>query len=345
NNNANEDNTGLYNGVLINNPTFVEGYVGNAVYLNSSPSLGQEQWIEIPFVNLSYQSFTIEMWIKSTGSYETDYRIFVECESLRKYHCLHFIIYNKRIHFGFYSDDTQGKTELLPNTWYHVALVYNSVAAQRLIYLNGIQDEISVKSVRVGPYKGQSGSLSIPSCGILSDDHPSKYFQGYIDQFSITIDRAKSPCEILNDATLVKKFDFDDTFSNSNSNIKFNNIKATVGRVNQGISFDSPDAYFQAGGFLALGLRDSPFSFSLWIKPTTNDGGGTILHVSACANGANSGDESSCKGKHTCCCTPFIGFSSNKSIVAQIHTNSHHIVGVFGPILVANTWTHIAQTF
>lgn len=123
--------------------------------------------------------------------------------------------------------------------------------------------------------------------------------------------RAKTACELLNDATLVAHYTFDNTIADSgpNSLTSYTTVQGNsgvsyiTGRVNQGLQLSTTNAFFQSTSHYALGVANQPFSFALWINPTVI--GGTLIHVSSGESGSGNW------------CLPFLGFSINGSIVAQ----------------------------
>lgn len=122
---------------------------------------------------------------------------------------------------------------------------------------------------------------------------------------------------------------FDDLGPNSVSS-QASNHSFVTGRTLQAISFAGTSAsFFQAWGFLALGISNQPFSFSLWIQPQSLSG--TILHLSTNASGTDS-------------CIPLIGFSSNSSLVVQVKTNTS-FVAVSYFTLSQYAFSHVVQTW
>mgnify|MGYP002386260119 FL=1 len=105
-----------YNGVGINNPTFVSpGYNGAGACLQLSKALSQSVTIaNPPFFNMSYTSLTVEVWIYantlSDGSIYSENTILDQHQQNDKDLNLHFVIRNRRIYLGFFHDDTSGKT-------------------------------------------------------------------------------------------------------------------------------------------------------------------------------------------------------------------------------------------
>lgn len=178
----------------------------------------------------------------------------------------------------FIIDDQSGPTTLSNNIWYHVAFVYDYSISVQSIYLNGVLEGNRSSN----PYKDLTGAIII---GAISNG-TKNYFSGYIDQVSL-VTRAKTPEEILYDATLVCYYSFDFNSYTDSGPLSLNGLPINVtfavgnGRINNAISFTSPSSYFVINGFNKLGTVAAAYSISIWIKPTSVNGG-TIVHVSSC---------------------------------------------------------------
>ena len=154
----------------------------------------------------------------------------------------------------------------------------------------------------------------------------------------IISNRAKSACEILNDATLVSRFTFDNVITDSGPNALSSSVTVqgnsgvsfVSGVVNQALMLSLNNSYFQSWNYHALGQVNRAYSFVLWINPTVSQG--TILHLFADRTGAV-----------IQWCLPMIGFSSNGEIVIQSWNGS--AVSVVGPSIPIDTWTHIVHTW
>ncbi|CAF1309889.1 unnamed protein product [Didymodactylos carnosus] len=313
-----------YNGVLYNKPTFKTGYVGQAIAFT-----GGNQYVQTPFVNLAYQSFTIEAWVYLTTLAMTDSSIFGECTAKTTGKCLQLVIRNKLLYMDFYGHNTTGRTTLQINTWYHVAFVYDENLQQQSVYLNGTLDGQSTQSIP--PYLGTCANVTI---GTIQNSVANNYFIGSIDHLSIN-NRAKSQSEVLSDATLVAYYSFDNGSLLDSGPNRLNGTAvgvrsgATVpGRVNQALLFNSSAAYFQAFGFTSLGISNHAFSISIWIKPIASTSGGTILIVSSTPL-TNSG-----------WCLQFLAMSANGILTYNSISSSY-----IGPSLTQNVWSHIALTY
>ncbi|CAF4839025.1 unnamed protein product, partial [Rotaria socialis] len=96
---------------------------------------------------------------------------------------------------------------------------------------------------------------------------------------------------------------------------------STSGRVNNCLSLLSNLSYVQATNLVLLGTVGQPYSFSIWIKPTTV-AGGTIFHVSSGTTGLSGW------------CIPVLGFTSSGNVGVQ--SWNHNSVSITGPVVTTN---------
>ena len=97
----------------------------------------------------------------------------------------------------------------------------------------------------------------------------------------------------------------------------------------QAISFSgSNNSYFQAGGFTTFSISNQPFSLSLWVKPQSMFG--ILVYISDTSNS-------------TGWCMPFMGLTTNASVVAQIYNGT--VSSLLGRSLSLNQWSHVVQTW
>jgi hypothetical protein len=146
-----------FDGIVVNNASYktpgINGY-GSALSVNQN----QNQFVEVStYRNLTYRSFTVEMWFYCIDLTSADYGLFGQYYAQTTDQSLHYIIRNTLTYMGFWSDDLPGSTIIQINTWYHVAFVYDYSPWTKTIYLNGILDSSSSSS----PYQGTSGSIVI----------------------------------------------------------------------------------------------------------------------------------------------------------------------------------------
>ena len=324
------------------------GYVNQAAFFNASAI----QSLVAPYIPLAYTSFTVEVWLKpSFSSGHTDYSILGLCPFAAAYECLHLVIRNigsnYYLYLGFFGDDCQGNTALTANQWIHAAFVFDATTLTQSVYLNGKLDNNCTAS---SPINASTGVVTI---GTVTNMIPimninfyevriflREYiettfpmFKGYMDHLTIT-KRAKSECEIREDATLAGCFLFDtaapyaDFGPNSLASSSSSTSIISSGHNDAAISFNGT-TYFQGSSFTALGVVNKAFSIVLWVRPRSIFG--TMVHVSSNSNGLG-------------WCIPFLGITSNGSLVAQIFSAGP--VTIWGPPLAMSpVWSHITQTW
>lgn len=147
--------------------------------------------------------------------------------------------------------------------------------------------------------------------------------------------RAKSACEILDDASLAALYNFDNTLTLNDTgpntlSSTFESVSFTSsGHLGNGLSFTNATSSLQISHLTGLGTVNKSFSISLWIRPVSLSG--TLVFVSQTASGS-------------IWCFSFMGFAANGSIVGQIWTSVAR--AVYGPALnTSSTWHHIVQTW
>ena len=157
-----------------------------------------------------------------------------------------------------------------------------------------------------------------------------------MDSLSIYIDRPKSSCEIMNDATILSYFSWDNDLITDDGP---NQMQASVngnallgpGFKNQGLVLTSTGSYMSVYGYAILAFVNQPFSISIWVRPT--QWGGTIIHSSTKTTGDG-----------TCC--PVLGLTASGSPSTLIFTAGDAIsIATANATVPLNQWTHIVQTF
>jgi hypothetical protein len=194
------------------------------------------------------------------------------------------------------------------------------------LYVNGYLD---TNCTAISPFQGApNASLYIGGTSVLL-----MCYLGLIDQLSI-VTRVKSASEILETATLVVYYSFDNqSLLDSGPNLINGtgiNTGFTLGRVNEGIVFNTTGSYVQINNLVLFGTQYWPYSFTFWIYPYSTENG-TVIHMWN-------------PSAPTTYCMPIIGFSASGSIVAQTW-NSTQILAIVGPAIAPNTWAHIAHTY
>lgn len=145
-------------------------------------SLFNFQYVSIPYVNLSQQSFTFQIWIVPYVDNTTaDVGIFGQCGSTDNI-CFSLSLRNNHIVVSFDAANPNDvpliSSAIIPfYIWTHVTVVYDAVALQQLIYINGRVDTATAKTVR--PYRGTSVGSSNTTIGFSSSfTSPVSYYTG-----------------------------------------------------------------------------------------------------------------------------------------------------------------------
>ncbi|CAF0942580.1 unnamed protein product [Adineta steineri] len=320
-----------YNGTSTNGPTFVSGYIGQALSLNSASN----QYLSTSFIPINSKSFTVDAWIYPTSFPNTKgiHTIAGLCPQQTAQQCFQFGLHSNVTsttstgYFGLWeAADLRGSMSIPVNQWTHVAIVYSKSKTKQVIYVNGNLDNSRGTS---NGFNGTSGTFYIGNNYDLTSN-PSfgtNNFQGYIDQLTVS-NGVRSTCEILNVATMACRLSFDnstnflaDSGPNDVSVNAYNYISASGLKGSQAISFTtSSSSYLQATGFLFLSYNNAPFSISLWIQPTLLQG--TLV-------GSSLGYDP-------------LTFASNGSLIARVATVSvsYNILLELTPI-----WSHIVLTW
>ncbi len=98
-----DDQYNNYNGVSVNTPAYVTGYSNlsnTALDFNGTSS----EYVKIasPFLNLTYRSFTVEIWFYPTVLTSSDYGLFGQCQTASMDLCLIYMIRNYYTYLAFY---------------------------------------------------------------------------------------------------------------------------------------------------------------------------------------------------------------------------------------------------
>ena len=239
------------------------------------------QRVIAPPMSFNSRSFTIEFWFRTPTPTGNRYAFFGQMSSMSTaLQTLFLVINNGWLDFGFFNDDTSGARTLAANTWYHLAFVYDHDLRQRFIYIDGVADMQS--AVGVGPYLGTSGPVTIGGADIYGS-YGILFYTGFIDHLTVSV-RAKSACEVLNDATLAVHLPFDGTVVDAGPNfltMSSSSISFTSGFVNQAVLLTGA-SYVQIPSLTGLGQVNYPFSIAFWVYPIVY---GALVHVSAASNG------------------------------------------------------------
>ena len=282
-----------------------------------------------PQPKLYNQSWTFEAWIHlKSNTNGTQYGIIGKCKNDNEYECLHLTLRRQKLYLGFFHDDVPGDTVLATSKWYHIAFVFDCDNLIQFIYLNGVIDGSRNASKC---FQGQNPSLTI---GMIEGFGTSSCFDGLIDELSYT-NRSKNSTEILRDATLVVHFSFDNNSTYDQGPLRINgsligNVTFVSGRVGQALEIKNiTQSTFEVHGLVLLGESNRSYSFAIWIRPYVQQKC-AIIHVSSYANG-------------TGWCLPVVGLNATGQLMA--YSNGPLAVGIAGPLVPVNSWTHVVVTY
>lgn len=191
----------------INNTFNVTGYKnvsfssntinGYGFSLNLERNLSQALSMTTPHVPLFDRSWTFELWLYLHDYFNAthDSPIIGQCAEKRLDTCLHLNVRKQRLYFGFHHNDLSGKKTVNKTVWYHVAFVFDCSNLKRFLFIDGrLENNDSTCSC----YEGETGSLNF---GTTDISKWAQYIDALIDEIAY-VNRAKTPEEILRDATL-----------------------------------------------------------------------------------------------------------------------------------------------
>ena len=141
----------------------------------------QQQYVQIPFINLAQKSFTIELWLYPFSVTLSDNGIFGQCDS--NGNCLSISLRNGRFALSFdamnpNNNTLTGASINQQNNWIHLAVVYDAVLYQQQIYVNGQIDAVS-RGI-VSPFSVTSTSAITTIGRAISYAYTTTYFVGFV---------------------------------------------------------------------------------------------------------------------------------------------------------------------
>jgi hypothetical protein len=196
--------------------------------------------------------------------------------------------------------------------------VYNVITQKQSIILNGKLDS----SRTAGALKITSLIPLTIGIDLVVSGGSYRGFNGYIDQVSC-VNRAKNISEVLDDATLIVDFSFNQNSSLDSGLNQMNGTAYELTFIDNAVLFNQTLSSFQIETF------DSS-SILCWLNPSSTNGS-TIVHVVFNSTTNNS------------LCLDVIGFDNQGHLVSQIQTNE--TISLTGPRININVWTHAAQTY
>jgi hypothetical protein len=252
------------------------------------------------------------------NSSSAGYGILGQCQALNTSLCLHLEVRSLKSYLGFFNNDCTRQTSLNNRTWYHLAFVYNVITQKQSIILNGKLDS----SRTAGALKITSLIPLTIGIDLVVSGGSYRGFNGYIDQVSY-VNRAKNISEVLDDATLIVDFSFNQNSSLDSGLNQMNGTAYELTFIDNAVLFNQTLSSFQIETF------DSS-SILCWLNPSSTNGS-TIVHVVFNSTTNNS------------LCLDVIGFDNHGHLVSQIQTNE--TISLIGPRININVWTQVAQTY
>jgi hypothetical protein len=295
----------------------------SAIYFNGSQYLNMSS----TKFKLSSNSFSFEMWLylMSVGNgVSPNAGILGQCQSMATDACLHLEIRGSQSFLGFYGDDCPGQTSLTSNIWYHLAFVYDATITKQFIYLNG-NLECSRTANNLAIMNTTPLTIGID---LFAQNGKFYYFYGYIDQLSY-LSTAKTGNEILDDATLIVYFSFNQNSLLDSSSNQMNGTAYQLTLIDNALLFNQTSSAFQIETFDSSSISDSS-SIAFWINPSSTNNG-IIVHIFF-SNSTNSS-----------LCWNMIRFDNQGYLISQIQTNG--IISITGSVINPNVWTYIVQTY
>lgn len=107
-------------------------------------------------------------------------------------------------YFAFFADDCWSSMIVPINQWHHFGFVYDYAAMTQYVYVNGVVRCVHNAS---GPFLASMGAITIGAINNTGTT-PFHFWTGYLDDVQY-VSRAKTASEILDDATLVAYYPFD----------------------------------------------------------------------------------------------------------------------------------------
>ncbi|MBI2590422.1 MAG: hypothetical protein HYW33_00870 [Candidatus Blackburnbacteria bacterium] len=282
-------NTGTWNGTLGNQ--WKPGKIGGSGNFN-----GSNNYVDVGDVGINSGSFTMEGWVKFNsvgadtgiiGKNKTSGYAYLELENNNT---LRFLLRNES---GVDIFNILTTATYTTNTWYHLAVVYNSSSGGTL-YVN---NAVAGSSSSTGSYAFSSGVFEI---GRLSNNN-NRYLNGIVDQVRV-FNYARSAAQIAwdyNRGAPVGHWKFDEcqgniahdsaippsggSFNHGTINIGGSGSQSTsgtcttptdgtgawyngrTGKFNSSLNFDGTDDYVDAGDNTTVDVTNS-ITIAAWIR-------------------------------------------------------------------------------
>lgn len=127
-----------------------------------------------PALHLTGHSFTVEAWVRFESS-RAAFLPVLGTDETSPGAGLHLCVRQGTAFFGFFGDDTPGRTQLTPGAWTHLAWRFDAETGEQAIFVNGVLD---ISTAGHQPFQGE-GLVRIGRYG------GDNYFQGQISEVRI----------------------------------------------------------------------------------------------------------------------------------------------------------------
>ncbi len=200
---------------------------------------------------------------------------------------LAFSIIEEHAVMSVYNTPLWSSTKLKNYQWQYVTFAFTQQDLSIAIYIDGILN--AKGSIGHQHY----GNFEIKGTTIGSIDAINQY-NGLMDQLSIAF-RIKSNINILDEATLVAHYNFEDDDIDSDflfKDIGVNSIRAQGSHVSCLVGSRHPNqstlslydpvlSYFQTGGFVLLSTHNYSYSYALWLNVSSVSSFMPLVHLVA----------------------------------------------------------------
>ncbi|MGF1635637.1 MAG: LamG domain-containing protein [Cyclobacteriaceae bacterium] len=137
-------------------------------------------------LSLRNHDFTVAAWVNTNPTKNPDNSI-LGTTVISYQEGIHLTLRDNKPYFGFWTNDTQGKTHVQDSEWYHIVWRYNKFNGEQSIFVNGRLDN---RSLGHPPYQGKEDII----IGDAAFFHKSNY-TGLLDDLAIW-DRPLSENEV-----------------------------------------------------------------------------------------------------------------------------------------------------
>ena len=213
------------------------------------------------------QDFTMEMWLYPTAILATTMGIFKQATGYLNQHMIRIYLNATSGTLGcdFTSDGSTGLGHgggaVSVNSWTHVALVREGTAL--VFYINGVRGSPTTLPAGFSFYN----SPAVATLGMINA--PGLYFQGYIDNFRVTVGQAR-----YSGVTVSTPGDYESlvTIPDRAGSVTTTSTGARV--TGSEYKYGNASAYFNGSSYLTLSSSSAfnfgtaDFTVDFWIKPT-----------------------------------------------------------------------------